>query len=213
MTWFDHIYNFLQPWNISCFLNEHLILAYVVIVVWTFFEGETIVILAGIASKDGTPNPFGVVLAAPAGSMLGDQTWFFLGRLKGKAIIARRPSWQEKAQRVYDMLNRHHTWLILGFRFLYGLRTITPLAIGMTEIPTKRFILLNLIGAVIWANVFTWGGFFLGHGIEWLFEKHKFFVLAGLGIVILVVWLVRVVLRKRRARRMMVEGQQEEKLG
>jgi len=204
MSWFDQIYNFLQPGNISCFLDQHVLLAYVVILVWTFFEGETIVILAGIASQDWTPNPIFVVLAAVAGSMLGDQTWFFLGRLKGKGIIARRPFWQVKAQRVYDKLHRHHTLLILGFRFLYGLRTITPFAIGMTEIPTKRFFVLNLIGAVVWANAFTWGGYFLGSGIERLCEKHKFIVWAGLCVIILVVWLVRLILRKRAARLMKV---------
>ena len=206
MPWIDQIYNFLRPGNVSHVLNEHVVLAYVVILVWTFFEGESIVILAGIASHHHwTPNPFGVVLAAVAGSMLGDQTWFFLGRLKGKGIIAKRPLWQAKAQRVYAMLDRHHTWLILGFRFLYGIRTVTPFAIGMTEIPAKRFLLLNLIGAFVWANVFTWGGFFLGHGIALVFEKHKFRVLACLSIVVLVVWLVRLILRRRKASRMKVE--------
>ncbi|RPI59921.1 MAG: DedA family protein, partial [Planctomycetaceae bacterium] len=152
--------------EIEMFLNNHEMLAYLIIIAWTFLEGETIVIIAGIAAQDFQPNPYLVMAAAFAGSLLGDQTWFFIGRLKGKAIIAKRPFWQTKADKVYRIFERHHTLLILGFRFLYGLRNITPFVLGMSEVRTKRFIMLNVIGAAVWAATFTWGGFALGMALE-----------------------------------------------
>jgi membrane protein DedA with SNARE-associated domain len=53
-----------------------------------------------------------------------------------------------KAER---LLNRFRTLLILIFRFLYGLRAVTPFVIGMSTVPTRTFVLLNAIGALVWA--------------------------------------------------------------
>ena len=50
---------------------------------------------------------------------------------------------------------QHQNLLILGFRFLYGLRSVTPFVIGMSGISWLRFALLNVIGAGIWASAFA----------------------------------------------------------
>lgn len=186
---------------IEKFLDAHIVLAYFIIVAWTFLEGETIVIIAGMAAQDWSPNPILIMLAAFVGSLLGDQTWFFFGRLKGKAIIAKRPFWQDKADRIHRMLERHHTWLILGFRFLYGLRNITPLVLGMSEVSTKRFVLLNITGAAIWAAAFTWGGFFLGMAAERFAEKSRWPLIIGLFAIILSIWLVRMLVRRSKIKK------------
>ena len=190
-----------SPQSIEDFLDAHYVLAYFIIVVWTFLEGETIVIIAGMAAQDWSPNPILVMVAAFVGSLLGDQTWFFFGRLKGKAIIAKHPFWQDKVDRVHRMLERHHTWLILGFRFLYGLRNITPIVIGMSQVTTKRFVLLNIAGAAMWAAMFTWGGFFLGMAAERFAEKSKWPIIICFFAAILTIWLVRVLVRRSKAKK------------
>jgi len=38
------------------FLDQHVLLAYLIIIVCTFPEGETIVIIAGLAAQDWTPR-------------------------------------------------------------------------------------------------------------------------------------------------------------
>ncbi len=172
---------------------------YVILLAWTFLEGETIVIIAGIAAKDGTPKLWLVILAAFVGSLASDQMMFFLGRYKGKAFIAKRPAWQRRSQKVLDILHRHQTLLILGFRFLYGLRNVTPLAIGMSKVSTQRFVILNVTGAAVWACTFACGGFLLGRAMESFFEKteHQLMILAGVVSVVLVLWLIRVIRRRK----------------
>lgn len=190
-----------SPQDLEHFLDAHYVLAYFIILVWTFLEGETIVVIAGIAAQGWNPNPILVMLAAFAGSLLGDQTWFFIGRLKGKSVIAKRPFWQDKVTRIHRMLERYNTWLILGFRFLYGMRTITPLVIGMSEVTTKRFVLLNVIGAAVWAAVFTWGGYFFGYVIESRFKEYRIPIMAGLLATVLTIWLVRVLVRGSKVKK------------
>jgi membrane protein DedA with SNARE-associated domain len=176
-------------------------LAALVVIIWTFIEGETIVIVMGFLAKDNVPHLWVIIVAAFVGSLAGDQTWFFVGRYKGRGIIAKRPFWQLRAEKVYAILHRHQYWLILGFRFLYGLRNITPFALGLSEVKTSRFILLNVIGAAVWATTFAMAGYLLGAAAEGVVEHLRIPILVGFLSVVATVWLVRLIARLRKARK------------
>lgn len=187
--------------DINHILENHQYLPYIILLLWTLLEGETIVILAGVAARDGHLWLPLIVLCAFCGSLCSDQIAFFLGRYKGKAFVAKRPKWQARAQRVYRLLERHQTCLLLGFRFLYGLRNITPFAIGMSEVSTRRFILLNIIGAAVWAVTFASGGYIFGVAMETVVAKgQKWFVILGLAAIAAIVWAVRIIRRRMVSR-------------
>jgi membrane protein DedA with SNARE-associated domain len=187
--------------DINHILESHPYLPYIVLLVWTFLEGETIVILAGIAARDGHLWVPLIALCAFCGSLCSDQIGFFLGRCKGKAFVGKRPRLQARAARIYRLLERHQTWLILGFRFLYGLRNITPFAIGMSEVPTRRFVLLNIVGAAVWAMAFACGGYLFGAAMETFFTgRQKWLLVGGLALVAVVIWAVRTIRKRPTAR-------------
>ena len=100
---------------------------YAAILVGTFLEGETILVLAGLAAHQGYLVLTWVIIAAFAGSLCGDQLFFYLGRKHSQAVLARRPAWKQKAEKVHKMMNRFQTPMILSFRFLYGLAHGRPL--------------------------------------------------------------------------------------
>jgi membrane protein DedA with SNARE-associated domain len=176
---------------------------YLAILLITFIEGETIVILAGVAAHIGYLDINWVIVSAIVGSFAGDQTWYYLGRHWGPKIIARRLSWQEGAEKVYKHLHRHQYWLILSFRFYYGLRNVTPFVIGSAQIPRLRFFVLNLIGAIVWAHVFAYGGYLLGQTFTLFiddYHKYALYVLGGLVLLGLAIWLATLVRHRRKAR-------------
>jgi membrane protein DedA with SNARE-associated domain len=188
--------------DLNHILEQHRYLPYLILLVWTFLEGETIVIIAGIAARDGNLLLPLVILCAFCGSILSDQLMFFLGRFKGAAFVARRPAWQLRAQKVYRLLERYQTGLILGFRFLYGVRNITPFALGMSEVTTRRFVGLNILGAALWAVSFAWGGYLFGAAIETVIDKrHRAWLLLGLLVLMCVIWVVRLMFRRRNIKR------------
>jgi membrane protein DedA with SNARE-associated domain len=177
---------------------------YLAVVVGTFFEGETVLVVAGFAAHRGYMHFRYVLLAAFLGSLAGDQLYFFLGRKHGAALLARRPRWQVHADRVHYLLERHPALFILAFRFglLYGFRTVAPFVIGMSRVPTSRFVLYNTIGAAVWALSVGALGYFFGHALELLlgdvkrYEREAFLLLVAVGAGL---WLVRF-LRNRRAK-------------
>ena len=177
---------------------------YLAILVGTFFEGETIVILAGVAANMGLLEIQWVIAAAVAGSFSGDQFYYYLGRHWGPKIIARRLSWQEGAQKVYRLLHRHQYFLILTFRFYYGLRNVTPFAVGSAGVPRARFFFLNLIGAIVWAITFGYAGYLFGEAFRLFIDDYHRYALYVLGALVLAgvaVWLTTLLRHRRQARR------------
>lgn len=176
---------------------------YWAILVVTFIEGETIVILAGIAAHLDYLEINLVIITAIIGSFGGDQLWFYIGRRWGPQIIAKRPSWQEGAEKVYKHLHKHQYWLILTFRFYYGFRNVTPFVLGSSGIPWLRFFTLNLIGAIVWAFTFAYAGYFLGETFRlFIADYHKIalYVLGALVLLGLAIWLTSLIYRRRKAR-------------
>ena len=135
---------------------------YWAILIGTFLEGETILILAGLAAHRGYLDLNGVILASFVGSLCGDQFFFYLGRRHSEFLLRRRPTWQSKLQRADRLIDRFKTPLILSFRFLYGLRTVMPFAIGLSSVPVLRFVLLNAVGAAVWAAAVGGSGYLFG---------------------------------------------------
>jgi membrane protein DedA with SNARE-associated domain len=184
---------------------EHLISTYGYPAVWagTFFEGETIVLIAGYLANRGYLALEWVIFFAFLGSWMGDTLYFFIGRRWGNKLLERRPSWRPAADRALDMLHRYDAAFILTFRFLYGLRTVSPFVIGMSKVPTARFVLLNMIASAIWASAFSTGGYLLGTMLEAMIakvERIEVYVLGAILAAGVVSWLVHIQIMRRRQR-------------
>lgn len=175
---------------------------YVAILIWTFFEGETIVVVAGVAALLGHLDLPTVIAVSIAGSVTGDQVWYYVGRHWGRRLLASRPAWQRRAERVFEHLRRHENWLILTFRFWYGLRSVTPFAVGAAHVPRLRFFLLNLAGAIVWAITFACAGYVLGEAGIALADRlgrSMAWILLTIAALLLLLWWRNSVRRRSRS--------------
>lgn len=176
---------------------------YAAVLLGTFVEGETILILGGFAAHQGYLSFPGVVAAAFVGSVAGDQTAFFAGRRYGQRLLERWPRFREGVARASGLLARHETPLLLGFRFVYGIRNVTPIAAGLGGIAIPRFVAFNLAGALLWSIAVSFLGYAFGRGFVLVFdrarsfEEHAMFAILGLGAL----WLGARFLSRRAAAR------------
>jgi membrane protein DedA with SNARE-associated domain len=163
--------------------------SYLIIIGWTFIEGETIVIVAGFLTQQEVLdlNPWLIALCAFAGSFCSDQLMFCLGKYKGEAILKRFPRMAKNTEKARRLMLKYENALILGFRFVYGVRNITPILLGISGVHYIKFFILNLIGASVWALSFTFGGYYFGELIEQIAERHPHLKYAILAIVVLAV--------------------------
>jgi membrane protein DedA with SNARE-associated domain len=127
-----------------------------------FVEGETAVLLGGAGLALGLFDFWTVVGAAFAGSMAGDQFFFWLGRLKGSAYLAGHPRFGTRVARVGGLLLRHRLPLLGTYRFIYGMRGVIPFAFGVSDLCWRFFLAANLFTATLWSVLITLLGLHAG---------------------------------------------------
>ena len=139
---------------------------YAMVLVGALAEGESVLLAAGFAAHRGLLHLPVVMAIAFAASTCADQFFFYLGRRYGPRMLARWPTLQAKMQRVEPMLQRHPSAAIFGMRFLYGLRTAGPIALGTLGVPRWKFALLNMLSAALWAVSFSLVGYHFGMAVH-----------------------------------------------
>jgi len=88
---------------------------------------------------------------------------------------------------------------MVGFRFVYGLRILTPVVLGMNKgVKTLRFFVFNAIGAMIWSVVISSAGYFFGYAIENLIRTVKHYEIIVLFVIAGIVMAFRAARRFRR---------------
>jgi membrane protein DedA with SNARE-associated domain len=144
---------------------------YLITFVWTALEGETFVIFAGLAAQKGLINIWLLFVAAWLGSMCGDQMFFFIGRRFGTRILEHAPKLKPGVDRALRWLEKYMVFFILSYRFMYGLRNVSGVALGLSHIQWKKFAMWNAVAAFIWAAAFVGFGYMFGDIITHMHHK------------------------------------------
>jgi membrane protein DedA with SNARE-associated domain len=170
------------------------------------FEGQTALIVGGILARQHILQLWVVLTCATAGSGIVDHLLFVAGRQFRTHRWVVRATQQVAFARALTFIEKYPISYILAFRFIFGLRVASPIAIGVSQVPTWRFTLLNIAGAVIWAGAFTMAGFIFGEAIHNLLGRGhhagRWTLISAGGVIVVVglIWAVRYLLRRRKAR-------------
>jgi membrane protein DedA with SNARE-associated domain len=164
------------------------------------FEGETVLVIAGLFAHRGMLDLPLVIGLGALGGAIGDIAYFTVGRRYGSALLERFPKFAPAAERVHSLIERFPELAVFGIRFLYGLRTVGPAVIGASAVPWPRFLLLNALGAIVWSTCWVGAGYMLGEAAQRLLGHvmhigREFFIAA-----VFVALVVTLVLRLRRRR-------------
>jgi membrane protein DedA with SNARE-associated domain len=84
------------------------------------------------------------------------------------------------------LLKKYGWPIVFVQRYLYGLRTILPMAIGLTRYDGKKFALINLISAFVWASVTIMPAYIFGEEILLIvnWAKKHWYIALPLAVVI-----------------------------
>lgn len=118
----------------------------------TVLEGDVVLVLSALSAHLGYLTLAGVIVVATIGATIGDTVCFSVGRIYGKRIVTCFPSIDRGTARANSIIERFPNASIILFRFIYGLKLTGAVLIGMSNITTKRFLVLNFIGSTIWAT-------------------------------------------------------------
>ncbi|MDD2582153.1 MAG: DedA family protein [Desulfuromonadaceae bacterium] len=183
--------------NIESFVVTY---GYPALLAGALLEGETVVIIAGIMAHSGYLQLPWVMGVAFCGAFFADQFFFQVGKRRGKRFFEKRPQWESRIDKVRRFLVGYQTVAVLSYRFIYGMRTITPIVIGASGFSTRRFVFLNLCSTILWAVVVSSAGYFFGNVVAAVlhdFQKYELAVMLAVAVVGGGIWFYRYRLKKR----------------
>ncbi|CAN5451903.1 VTT domain-containing protein [soil metagenome] len=138
-----------------------------------FLPGDSLLVVSGLFAAAGKLNIALVLIAFFLGSVIGDSTGYWTGRVMGKTLFNRekslifKPSRVEKAKAFFD---KYGVKTVILARFVPIVRTFAPLVIGATEMPYAKFLTFSILGGLLWILTMVLAGYFLGGVIERAFD-------------------------------------------
>ena len=134
-----------------------------------FLPGDSLLVVSGLFAAAGKLNVALVMLAFFLGSVIGDSTGYWTGRVTGKTLFNRESSWVFKPSRVEKaraFFEKYGVKTVILARFIPIVRTFAPLVVGATGMPYSRFLPFSIIGGLLWIPSMVLAGYFLGGVIE-----------------------------------------------
>ncbi|RIY03584.1 DedA family protein [Aureimonas flava] len=153
----------------------------------TFFEGEVFAIIGGFLAYR---NSYSIELMASlafVGSFCGDLAVFLFSRYFSDSRWVVRWKKKPKFAKALRLVDRFQAYFVIVNRYVYGLRMPGLIALGLSSITVPRFLILNFIGAGIWAGLFTTIGYVFGYSITSVFQRLEMMehgVMVGLAVVV-----------------------------
>jgi membrane protein DedA with SNARE-associated domain len=188
------------------FLSHH---GYSLLIGWVFAEqlgfpipSIPVLLSAGALAGAGRLSLETSLLCVVLSAVTADLIWYHLGRRNGNTVlnflckISLEPD--SCVRRTAGVYKRHGARSLLLAKFLPGLNTVsTPLA-GIIKMKLRRFLLLDIIGTLIWAGVFVGMGYVFSGEIERVAERIA--ALGGRLVLLLSAGLTGYILYKYAAR-------------
>lgn len=160
--------------------------SYIILYIWSILEGELGLIMAGIFSHTGDMNIFLSIIVGALGGFSGDFIYFFIGRYNKKYVHKKLISQRRKFALTHLLLKKYGWPIIFVQRYMYGMRTIIPISIGLTRYNTKKFAIINFLSALVWATTTITLAWYFGADLLKLIKiaKAHWYIVMPFGILI-----------------------------
>jgi undecaprenyl-diphosphatase len=148
--------------------------------------GDATLFWASVLARLGHFDLAWVIGMATAGAIVGDNIGYWIGKRGGRPLLerwaARLPSLGRSLQWSEAYFRRHGGKTVVIARFIPALRVCGALTSGVSLMPWRRFLLFNVLGAVLWGLVTGGLGYTLGLHAQWLYDAtESAWIVAALG--------------------------------
>ncbi|MFH1487893.1 MAG: VTT domain-containing protein [Pseudomonadota bacterium] len=160
----------------------------VFLVIGTFVEGETTLILAGIMIQEGTFTFSEVVVISLLASYSSHLSFYIPAYFGADRYLKKLPRLQAKISKINGIVRRYETSGVFVCQYLIGLRLASAMAFGLAGMRPLKYGLLQLISCLIWVLIYASLGYLFGYSIEFLIKDMKKILLPVMIVTLLVAW-------------------------
>ncbi len=174
---------------------------YIVLFLYSFGGGFFALVAAGILSFAGKMDITTSIMVAFVANFIGDTVLFYIARYNKAIVMPYIKKHRRKLALSSIMMKRYGDKIIFFQKFIYGVKTLVPIAIGLTRYDFKKFTIYNLFSALIWALVFGLGSFYSGKyllKVALYLKNHIYITPIVLAILLYLMWLYMEKATKKR---------------
>jgi membrane protein DedA with SNARE-associated domain len=143
-------------------LNNLSTYGYIVLFLYSLGGGFVALLGAGVLSFMGKMDLSLSIAIAFVANFIGDALLFYMSRYHKAEMMEYFKKHRRKLAFSHLLIKKHGAWIIIIKKFIYGLKTLVPLAIGLTKYDFWKFSGYNALGALIWAVVVGGGSYLFG---------------------------------------------------
>ena len=145
---------------------------------------ELILTFAGFLTLTTALNPWGAVLAATAGALLGALILYLLGTAFDRERLSRLAASKfgrflglspEKIAKTERFFVKHGKSAAFFGRFVPVVRSLISIPAGMSHFSLRHFVVFTALGTLIWNTVLIFAGRFAGSAYEQVIASYQAF--------------------------------------
>jgi len=173
-------------------INALLEYGYLILFAYSFGGGMVAIVAAGVLSYAGKMDLGTSIVVAAIANIIGSSFLFYMGRYNKQALMPYIKAHRRKLALSHVLMKKYGDKIIFIQKFIYGLKTLVPMTIGVTKYSQTKFHILNSISAIVWASVLGFGSYTAGEllmRIAAYFSENTFMAPLILLSILALIWL------------------------
>ena len=158
---------------------------YIALFLYSFGGGFVGLVIAGVLSYAGDLNIVASIIVAGSSNFLGDQFLFYMARTNKIYAKDTMKKYGRKVALAHLWMRKYGSTVVFMQKYVYGIKTLIPLAMGITKYSFRKFTIYNMFATTLWALVVGYLSYMAGELVLTYAEDYKYYGLAILAAILL----------------------------
>lgn len=146
---------------------------YIILFLYSFGGGFVALVVAGILSYSGELSIVVSMIVAGSANFIGDQFLFTLARKNKHQAKQMMNKHKRKIAYSHLLMKKYGSAVVFIQKYIYGIKTLIPLAMGLTKYDYRKFIFYNIFATIAWTLIVGLSSYMLGEIVYTYIEEFK----------------------------------------
>ena len=146
---------------------------YIILFLYSFGGGFIALVAAGVLSYAGKMDLTTSIVIATTANFIGDMFLFYMSRYNKSQMMPYIKNHRRKLALSHILMKRYGYRVIFFQKYIYGIKTLIPLAIGLTKYDIKKFGIYNFFASILWGVSIGFASFYSGEAVINLIDLSK----------------------------------------